>query len=245
MAPKRLCIVTHTFLPHAGGIERVVYEQGKRLMRLGFDVTVLTSRMRTAQSYVVDGTKVRCYDSLNSAFGLGIPYPIPQINSLKPFLKCVNASDLVHLHGHPYLSSLYAAKLASFLGKLVVLTQHNTFIEYESGFWDHVEWLNDATVGKQTLKSADRIIAVSNATRKYVLSLGANPTKTTVMHNGVDTQRFKPTNALREETRKKLGLSNETTVALTVRRLVYKNGIDTLIQSAQKAAKRNPKLVFL
>jgi len=245
MALKRLCIVTHTFLPHVGGIERVVYEQGKRLMRLGFDVTVLTSRMRTAQSYVVDGIKVRCYDSLNAAFGLGIPYPIPQINSFKPFLKCVNASDLVHVHGHPYLSSLYAAKLASFLGKLVVLTQHNTFIEYESGFWDHVEWFNDATVGKQALKSADRIITVSNATKKYVLSLGADPTKTTVMHNGVDTQRFKPNSALREEIRKKLGISNETTVALTVRRLVYKNGIDTLIQTAEKATKRNPKLVFL
>jgi hypothetical protein len=59
MVPKRLCIVTHTFLPHVGGIERVVYEQGKRLMRGGFDVTVLTSRMNTAESYVVDGIKVR------------------------------------------------------------------------------------------------------------------------------------------------------------------------------------------
>ena len=91
MARKRLLIVTHTFLPHVGGIERVVYEQGKRLMRRGFDVTVLTSRMNTPESYVVDGIKVRCYDSLNAAFGLGIPYPIPQINSFKPFLKCVNA----------------------------------------------------------------------------------------------------------------------------------------------------------
>jgi len=28
MARKRLLIVTHTFLPHVGGIERVVYEDG-------------------------------------------------------------------------------------------------------------------------------------------------------------------------------------------------------------------------
>ena len=186
MARKRLLIVTHTFLPHVGGIERVVYEQGKRLMRRGFDVTVLTSRMNTPESYVVDGIKVRCYDSLNAAFGLGIPYPIPQINSFKPFLKCVNAADLIHVHGHPYLSSLYAAKLAKLLGKPVVLTQHNTFIEYESGLWDHIEWLNDATVGKQVLKNADRIITVSNATKQYVLSIGADPAKTSVIHNGVD-----------------------------------------------------------
>jgi len=245
MARKRLLIVTHTFLPHVGGIERVVYEQGKRLMRLGFDVTVLTSRMNTASSYVVDGIKVRCYDSLNAAFGLGIPYPIPQINSFKPFLKCVNAADLVHVHGHPYLSSLYAAKLAKHVGKPVVLTQHNTFIEYESGLWDHIEWLNDATVGKQALKSADRIIAVSDATRRYVLSLGADAGKTSVLRNGVDIDRFKPSSAARASVRRKLGIPDDAVVVLTVRRLVYKNGIDTLIESARIAVEQNPNLVFL
>jgi glycosyltransferase involved in cell wall biosynthesis len=245
MTTKRLLVVTHTFLPHVGGIERVVYEQGKRLMRHGFDVTVLTSRMKTPKGYVVDGIKVRCYDSLNQAFGLGIPYPIPQINSFKPFLKTVNEADLVHVHGHPYLSSLFAAKLANFLGKPVVVTQHNTFIEYESSFWDHVEWLNDATVGKQVLKSADKIITVSNATKRYVLSLGANPQKTSVLHNGVDIDRFKPNLENRATIRRKLNISDDATVILTVRRLVYKNGIDTLLESAQIAAKQNPKLVFL
>jgi len=214
-------------------------------MRLGFDVTVLTSRMRTPESYVVDGIRVRCYDSLNQAFGLGIPYPIPQINSFKPFFKSVNENDLIHVHGHPYLSSLYAAKLAKFTGKPVVLTQHNTFIAYGSGFWDHVEWLNDATVGKQVIKSADRIITVSNATKRYILSLGANPQKTSVLHNGVDVDRFRPQTAKREEKRGKLGIPTNATVILTVRRLVYKNGIDTLIESAAKAIKQDPKLVFL
>jgi glycosyltransferase involved in cell wall biosynthesis len=244
MAPKRLLIVTHTFLPHVGGIERVVYEQGKRLLRLGFDVTVLTSRMHTAQSYSVDGIKVRCYDSLNAAFGLGIPYPIPQINSFKPFLKCVNASDLIHVHGHPYLSSLVAAKLAKHSGKPLVVTQHNTFIEYDS-IWDNVERLNDLTVGKSVLKAADRIIAVSDATKRYVLSLGANPQKTCVLRNGVDIDRFKPSSAARAAVRRKLGIPDDATVILTVRRLVYKNGIDTLLESAEISVKQNPKLVFL
>jgi glycosyltransferase involved in cell wall biosynthesis len=245
MASKRLCIVTHTFLPHVGGIERVVYEQGKRLMRRGFDVTVLTSRMNTPERYVVDGIRVRCYDSLNQAFGLGIPYPIPQVNSFKPFLKCVNESDLVHVHGHPYLSSLYAAKLAKHSGKPMVLTQHNTFITYDGGFWDHVEWLNDATVGKQNLKSADRIVTVSSATRRYVLSLGADPARTSVIHNGVDIDRFKPSDTERAAVRRKLGIPRDAVVALTVRRLVYKNGIDTLIESAPTALRQNTKLVFL
>jgi glycosyltransferase involved in cell wall biosynthesis len=176
-------MVTHTFLPHVGGIERVVYEQGKRLLRLGFDVTVLTSRMNTPPSYVVDGVKVQCYDSLNAAFGLGIPYPIPSVNSFEPFYKLVNQSDLVHVHGHPYLSSLVAVKLAKFLGKPIVLTQHNTFIEYESGLWDHVEWLNDATVGKQVLKNSDRITTVSHTT------IRAEPRSRPEKDNGAQERR--------------------------------------------------------
>ncbi len=245
MALKRLLIITHTFLPHVGGIERVVYEQSKRLMKHGFDVTVLTSKMNTKQSYIIGGIKVRCYDSLNAAFGLGIPYPIPSINFFEPFYKCVDSADLVHVHGHPYLSSLYAARMARFLGKPVVLTQHNTFIAYEGNWWDHVEWWNDATVGKQVLKSADRIVTVSNATKSYVTSLGANPSKISVLHNGVNISRFKPDKTVREAKRRSLGIPAEAAVALTVRRLVFKNGIDTLIESAKIALKRNPNLIFL
>ena len=245
MAPKRLLIVTHTFLPHVGGIERVVYEQSTRLMRMGFEVTVLTSKMNTPQRYSVGGVEVHCYDSLNAAFGLGIPYPVPQVNCFEPFYKLVNQASLVHVHGHPYLSSLYAAKLARLLGKPVVLTQHNTFIEYESGLWDHIEWLNDATVGKQVIKSSDLVTTVSNATRRYVLSLGADPIRTKVLRNGVDVDRFKPSSTARDSVRKKLGIDPEAIVIVTVRRLVYKNGIDTLIESARIALKQNPRLVFL
>lgn len=245
MAPKRLCIVTHTFLPHVGGIERVVYEQGKRLIKAGFDVTVLTSRMHTPESYVIGKIKVQCYDSLNAAFGLGIPYPVPQVNSFKPFFECVKQSDLVHVHGHPYLSSFYAAKLAKFCEKPVVLTQHNTFIGYSGSVWDHVEWLNDATIGKQVLKNSDRIITVSNATKNYVLSLTANSAKITVIHNGVDVDRFKPSPDTRSIVRKKFDITNNAIIALTVRRLVYKNGIDTLIDSARIALQQNPNLTFL
>jgi glycosyltransferase involved in cell wall biosynthesis len=241
---KKLCIVTHTFLPHVGGIERVVYEQSKRLLKRRFELMVLTNRINTDKQYSYDGIKVQCYDSLSVGFRLGIPYPIPNVTSYKTFLEAVKSSSLIHAHGHPYLSSLLAAKLAKRYKKPFVLTQHNTFIEYNS-IWDTVEKLNDLAVGKQVLKEAQKIIAVSNATRNYVLSLGADPEKVTVLHNGVDLERFKPNAQKREWTRKKLGIHPEETVVLTVRRLVYKNGIDTLIEAARTAIQSNRLLVFL
>ena len=244
MVQTRLCIVTHTFLPHVGGIERVVYEQSKRLLQRNYEPIVVTNRIDTPKHYVVDGINVECYESLNTGFRLGIPYSIPTVTSLEIFLKAVKSSKIVHAHGHPYLTSLIAAKLAKRYSKPFVLTQHNTFIEYDSIF-DNIERLNDLAVGKETLKEADKIIAVSNATKNYVLSLGAKPEKVKVLRNGVDLVRFRPLAGKREEMRRKLGISQNSIVVLTVRRLVYKNGIDTLIESANIAVKKNPKIVFL
>ena len=244
MVQTRLCIITHTFLPHVGGIEKVVNEQSKRLCTRNFEPMVVTNRIDTPKSYVVDGVRVECYESLNMGFRLGIPYSIPTVASFPIFLKAVNSSKIVHAHGHPYLTSLVAAKLAKKYSKPFVLTQHNTFIEYNNIF-DDVEQLNDLTVGKQTLKDADKIITVSNATRDYVLSLGAKPEKVKVIYNGVDLVKFKPSTSEREKIRKKLGIPHDALVVLTVRRLVYKNGVDTLIESANIAVKKNNRIIFL
>jgi glycosyltransferase involved in cell wall biosynthesis len=244
MVPTKLCVVTHTFLPHVGGIERVVYEQSKRLLQKRFELMVLTNRIGTDKQYSYDGIKVRCYDSLSIGFRLGIPYPVLNVTSYKTFLESVKSSDLIHAHGHPYLSSFMAAKLAKRYSKPFVLTQHNTFIEY-GRFWDTVERLNDFVVGKAVLKEADKIIVVSNATMRYVLSLGADPEKIELLYNGVDLERFKPLTGVKDAVREKLGISKNAVVVVTVRRLVYKNGVDTLIDSAKIAIKKNPRLVFL
>ena len=244
MAQTKLCIVTHTFLPHVGGIEKVVNEQSKRLLHKNFEPMIVTNRIGTPQKYRVDGVNVECYESLNTGFRLGIPYSIPTVTSFPTFLKAVNSCKIIHAHGHPYLTSLAAGKLAKMYAKPFVLTQHNTFIEYNNIF-DEVERLNDLTVGKQNLRDADRIIAVSGATKDYVMSLGAKPKKVKVLHNGVDIVKFRPLAGKRIEMRRKLSIPESAIVVLTVRRLVYKNGVDTLIESANIAIKKNSHIVFL
>ncbi len=244
MLQKRLCIVTNIYLPQVGGIQTVVYEQTRRLMKRNYDPYVVTNRINTPKSYLVEGVRVECYESLNTGYRLGIPYTIPSVVSIDTFLKAIKSADIVHAHGHPYLTSLIAGKLAKHYNKPFVLTQHNTFIEYDNMF-ETVEQLNDLSVGKATLKAADKIVAVSNATRKYVLSLGADPKKIKVLHNGVDLVHFRPIPGKREEMRKKLGISQNAIVVLTVRRIVYKNGIDTLIDAAKLAVRKNPYIVFL
>jgi glycosyltransferase involved in cell wall biosynthesis len=166
------------------------------------------------------------------------------VNAFKVFLEEVKSSAIVHAHGHPYLPSLAVGKLAKRYKKPFVLTQHNTFIEY-NGIWEMVEKVNDLAVGKQNLKDADKIIVISKATEKYILRLGADPEKVELIYNGVDLDRFKLIPHAGVEVRKKLGIPEEAIVAATVRRLVYKNGIDTLLESAKITVPHNPRLVYL
>jgi len=222
----------------------VTNEQSKRLLRKNYAPTVVTNRIGTPKHYVVDGVPVECYESLNTGFRLGIPYSIPTIPSFPTFTRAVKSSKIIHAHGHPYLTSLLAGKLAKFYGKPFILTQHNTFIEYNSIF-DQVELINDLSVGKQNLTTADKIITISSATKDYVLRLGAKPSKIKVIYNGVDLERFRIIKGKKEEMRRKLGIPQDATVVLTVRRLVYKNGVDTLLECANIAVKKNPKIVFL
>lgn len=243
MATK-LCIVTHTFLPHVGGIEKVVNEQSKRLLNKNYSPTVVTNRIGTPKSYSVDGVPVECYESLNTGFRLGIPYSIPTVPSFPVFVKAVSESNIIHAHGHPYLTSLISGKLAKQYGKPFILTQHNTFIDYNNIF-DKVELVNDLAVGKQNLNAADKIIAISQATKNYVLRLGAKPKKVQVIYNGVDLARFRPITGKREEIRRRIGIRQDAVVILTVRRLVYKNGVDTLLDCANTLVKKNPKIVFV
>ncbi|TRO50861.1 hypothetical protein E2P63_05600, partial [Candidatus Bathyarchaeota archaeon] len=185
----RICLVTHFFPPHIGGIEKVSYEQSKLLTKSGYEFDVLTSKVKGQTEKPINGLRVFPYSSLKLAEKFGIPYPILTIQAYKHFAKIIKDCDLVHIHGHVYMSSYLAAKLAKKYHKPLIVTQHNTFIDYKSWF-TILEHLNDLVIGKAILKKADQILTVSKETKKYVLKLGAEKSKTSVMYNGVDTKCF-------------------------------------------------------
>ncbi|MCW4023223.1 MAG: glycosyltransferase family 4 protein [archaeon] len=238
----RVCLVTHFFPPHMGGIEKVSYEQSKRLTKAGYEFDVLTSKTKGQTRNPIKGINVYPYPSLKFADRFGVPYPILTVNAYKLFAKTIRNCDLVHAHGHVYMSSCLAGMLAKKYNKPFIVTQHNTYIDYKS-WLNTAENLNDVIIGKSVLKRADRILTVSKETMKYVLSLGADKTKTSVMYNGVDTDCFQSAN--KSESRDKLGLPLNRKIVFSARRLVYKNGLDTLIESANVLAKNHPEVLFV
>lgn len=239
----RICLVTHYFPPHMGGIEKVVYEQSKRLAKMGYRIAVLTSRPHREQAgSESERVNVLYYPTLGLAEKIGLPYPIPWFEAY-PMLKAVIKNcNIVHAHGHPYPSSFLACKVAKQFGKPFIVTQHNTFIDYDN-WLNLAESLNDWTIGTTVLRKADRIITVSRATKEYVLKLGADKNKTSVIYNGVDEQFFQPMN--KEKCRERLGLPKNRKIILSVRRLVYKNGLNTLIEAASQLVREHDGLLFL
>jgi glycosyltransferase involved in cell wall biosynthesis len=238
----RICLVTHFFPPHMGGIEKVSYEQSKLLIKSGYEFDVLTSKVKGQSENPIKGLRVFPYSSLKLAEKFGIPYPILTIHAYKHFAKIIKNCDLVHIHGHVYMSSYLAAKLAKKYHKPLIVTQHNTFIDYKS-WLTILEHLNDLVIGKPILKKADQILTVSKETKKYVLKLGADKSKTSVMYNGVDIKCFRI--GQKEESRIKLGLPKNCKIIFSVRRLVYKNGLDTLIESIPLITQNYPEVMFV
>jgi len=238
----RICLVTHYFPPHKGGIEQVSYEQSKRLTKSGYQIDVLTSKFEGRNTNPIKGIKIYHYPSLNVAKRFGVPYPIISFKAYKTFTQLIKKCDLVHAHGHVYMSSYMAGMVAKKYKKPFIVTQHNTFIDYQS-LLNIIEQLNDLIIGKSVLKHANKVITVSKETMKYVLKLGADKTKTSVIYNGVDIDYFRPVN--KGESREKLGLPKNRKIILSVRRLVYKNGLDTLIESVPLLTRDHPDLLFL
>ena len=226
----KILVVTHYFGPHRGGIENVASNQAAVLAALGHEVTIVTSAIPIrdfvpAPQYRI--IRVRALNILEEK--LGVPYPIFSPLLFNVIRREVRAADVVHGHGHVYMTSVLAALLAHRYGKPFILTQHNTFVRYRSRVLRLMQRFADAFLGKYTIKRASKVVAVSKATQDYITSVRS--TDAVVHYNGVDLERFRPNSDT--EIRRRLSIPVDKTVCLCVRRITFKNGIGTLLDVAE------------
>jgi D-inositol-3-phosphate glycosyltransferase len=224
-------VATHYWHPHRGGIEVVAHEQAIRLVRRGHRVTALTSRVGAdAPEQEMEGVRIVRVRALNLLERIGVPYPLFSPALLGSALSLAARADVVLAHSHAFLGSAVAVAAARLRGRPSVVLQHNTFIHYPQPLRT-VERIADLSLGAATLRLASCRLAVSEEARKYVESLHAG--RCEVLPNGVDTRRFSPVPAQeRAALRAAFGLPEKGTIALSVRRLTLKNGIDTLMEAA-------------
>lgn len=230
----KVLVVTHYWHPHRGGVERVALEQARRLAQRGHQVSVVTSRLRGDPPAIhEDGCAIYRVRAINLLERRGIPYPLFSPGLLPLLRRLVASHDVVLAHSHVFLGTVASAALVRLTGKPLVLLQHHPYVRYRPP-WSLAEGLLDATLGRFALRSATTLLAISQHTRAYVQRL-AGPRPVHLLYNGVDTRRFTPAASERErqEARARLGLPLDRLVLFTVRRLVFRNGLDTLLDACR------------
>lgn len=134
-------------------------------------------------------------------------------------LKRAGRLDILDAHfGYP--DGAAAVRLGRWLGVPVTITLRGTEAR-------HAQDPVLRPLLARALLGATRVFAVSESLRKVALALGVPASKTQVIGNGVDLQRFAP--QPREASRKALGLPGDGQVLITVGGLVERKGFHRVI----------------
>lgn len=242
----KVLILTHCFKPHIGGLELVAYNHAKEIVKRGHQVTIITSKLgEEAEEEIIDGIKVIRVKALNFLENhFGVPYPIFYPKLLLRLKEKIKESDVINTHGIVWMQSFFGVIISRIYQKPIVLHQHNTYVNYKNPILRLIETIADKTIGRYTLNSADHIIAGSGETKKYVLSIAKKLNNISISYNGVDFQSFKPVKN-KKIVRKKFNINPEVFICFTIRRITFKNGIDTFLQVAKFFKKRKDILFVL
>lgn len=139
--------------------------------------------------------------------------------------------DIVQLH----LSRINAWALKRDRPSLPICERLN-MTRHSSGFYP-LQW---AWLDRFTSRWIDAFIVVSASLKQDFLDRGYDPTKLSVIHNGVSVEQQTPA-----DLRKELGLTANTVLIGTAGRLVPQKGIDTLLHAFSMLAPLRPELHLL
>lgn len=145
----------------------------------------------------------------------------------------VQPHEIIHAHDWmTYPAGLRARKVS---GKPFVAHIHATEYDRTGGRVN----TKIAQIEYEGLNKSDKVIAVSNYTKKIVQRYYGVPSrKIEVVHNGVELSEFEPISNLRR-------MFPKDNVVLFVGRLTYQKGVEYLLQAAKKVLSKKPNTIFL
>jgi glycosyltransferase involved in cell wall biosynthesis len=203
-----------------GGAERLLLDLGRKIDREKFDLAVVSLAPR--------GTLADKFDDAGVKF-VNIPKrfkgDIAVIGRLAAYLK-QSAPDIVHTHLN--IGDLWGGRAARKAGvKIIVSTRHDVMRE----------GIIRGEFGKAERRQATKIIAISEATKKYLIEKEkVAPEKIVVIYNGIDVSRYWS---------EKEVLNNEEIVFGSVGRLSREKGHRYLIQALARLKFKNWQLILV
>jgi glycosyltransferase involved in cell wall biosynthesis len=183
----------------AGGTTVHTYQLCKAEHEEGHEVTVIAAAAKGApKTEVSEGIRI---------IRVSRPYTVWSGRAARKILK---DTDIVHGHGTCSRGHLSLNK-----GFPTVVKMHNTWLgerERHQRMEESVSMSRAAAMRLYTgmdrycVERANHIIAISNVIKDETLKYGVPEEKITIIHNGIDTERFKVPEGTRERVRKELGL---------------------------------------
>jgi len=177
----RIAQVCPRYRPYIGGVETHVEELSERLVKMGHEVTVISTDPsgRLPKSEIIDGVKVLRFP----AIAPGDAYYLS--TGLRSYMKKADF-DVVHAHGYHAFPALFAA---SSKAPKFIFTPHY----HGRGHTPLRNFLLKpyAYFGKRIFKRADKVICVSEFEKSLVCRDFDCGGKATVIPNGVNKAEFK------------------------------------------------------
>ena len=224
----RICIFATSFLPRIGGAELVIHQLATHLTRLGHEPIVLAPFRRESQRYQFD---YPIHHILPGVLGSYAVSPMLHdcallVNLLAEKLRA--RFDLIHAHA-AYPAGYAGTLLSRLTDTPTVITCHGADVQKvpEFGYGMRLNSVMEPRI-ERAIQCADAVIAISDAIKREILALGADPAKVYTIPNGVDNCRFV---APQGDVRGMFSLPSDSKVILAVGRNHPVKGYGYLIQA--------------
>lgn len=250
----RIAHLIHTFPPavHGGG-ELFVYELSRRLAGKGHQVIVTTRGFENLPDK--ERTEDFCIERYkNPAPETWKYHPIAKMNvpwygkysvlsldviySVRYLSRLVREKKLDLVHASFIVPSGFSGAIVkSFTGTPLVITIHGNadFYEVPKIFYPMLRY---------SANNADMLVAVGHELKRNLLKeLGDYDIR--VIPNGVDVEKYRPDRTIRDETRRKQGITRNAPILLSISRLVERKNIDLVLRAVPYIIQRLPDFKFL
>lgn len=246
------------FLPTTGGSPIHVYEISKQLIKFGHDVTVVTTKsmhnkdirgFSTGRPFTLK-TTCPALPTFEVADGIKIyrfkPIFLFWMHMINPsififLLRNIDKYDVVHAHVYMGAESDMAAIICRLRKIPFIFTAHD-LLSTQCGTINLLKNLYDKTIGRYTLNTAKKLIALTQENKKQYELLGVPEDKIVVIPNGVDYEKF---DGLIKSKELLKSVGNPDKVILFVGRLLKYKGAQHIIKAIPEIINDYPNTKFI